>query len=101
MMISTFALTQKLRAYGNLPHVNAQALIVFRLRNRLELDAIIETLSDVYDKKTLMEMYQLATADPYSFWYVNLATSKTSQMFWLRLEQQIVPGTPSSNALIR
>ena len=52
MMISTFILTQKLRLAGSILRVNAQALIVFRLRNRLELDAIIEELSAVYDKKT-------------------------------------------------
>ena len=50
-MISTFVLSQKLRAMGSLLRVNAQALIVFRLRNKLELDAIIEELSAVYDNK--------------------------------------------------
>ena len=50
-MISTFVLSQKLRAMGSLLRVNAQALIVFRLRNKLELDAVIEELSAVYDNK--------------------------------------------------
>ena len=76
MMISTFVLSQKLRAMGSLLRVNSQALIVFRLRNRMELDALLEELSAVYDKKTLMEMYQIATTGPYSFWYINLAASK-------------------------
>ena len=41
---------------GSILRVNAQAMCIFRLRNRLELDAIIEELSAVYDKNTLMEM---------------------------------------------
>lgn len=100
MMISSFILTQKLRLAGSTLRVNAQALVVFRLRNRLELDAIIEELSAVYDKKTLMEMYQLATAEPYSFWYINLAASKVDDMFWLRFEHRMIPTTtPSHNQL--
>ena len=98
-MISTFVLSQKLRAMGSLLRVNAQALIVFRLRNKLELDAIIEELSAVYDKRVLLSMYKLATAEPYSFWYINLAASKIEDMFWLRFEQKMIPSAPSSNAL--
>jgi len=99
-MISTFVLSQKLRAMGSLLRVNAQALIVFRLRNKLELDAIIEELSAVYDKRVLIDMYKIATAEPYSFWYINLAASKVEDMFWLRFEQRMIPSAPSSNALV-
>ena len=98
-MVATYILSQKLRACGSLLRVNSQALIVFRLRNRLELDAIIEELSAVYDKKVLMEMYQLATALPYSFWYINLAASKVEDMFWLRFEQRMIPSGAGPNAL--
>ena len=99
-MISSFILTQKLRLAGSILRVNAQALVVFRLRNRLELDAIIEELSAVHNKKTLMEMYTMATAEPFSFWYINLAASKIEDMFWLRFEQRMVPTTtPSQNVL--
>ena len=97
-MISTFVLSQKLRAMGSLLRVNAQALIVFRLRNKLELDAIIEELSAVYDKKVLLEMYQIATAEPYSFWYINLAATTIDSMFWLRLEQKMIVADVPANA---
>ena len=99
---SCLVLSQKLRAMGSLLKVNAQALIIFKIRNRLELDAIIEELSAIYDKKVLMEMYQIATDQPYSFWYCNLAASKVEDMFWLRFEQRMIPSaptTPSSNAI--
>ena len=86
---------------GSLLRVNAQALIVFRLRNRLELDAIIEELSAVYDRKTLMEMYQIATDEPYSFWYINLAASRVDGMFWKKIEQRMIPAVaPATNALV-
>ena len=71
--------------------VNAQALCVFRLRNRLELDAVLEELSAVYDKATLLEMYEAATKDLYSFWYIYLAARKREDMFFLHFEKRMVP----------
>ena len=62
MMISTFILTQKLRLAGSILRVNAQAMIIFRLRNGLERDAIFEELSGIYDKKTLLESMLLRRA---------------------------------------
>ena len=91
MMISSFILTQKLRLAGSILRVNAQALVIFRLRNGLERDAILEELSGIYDKKTLMEMYTLATAEPYSFMYVNLSASRVEDMFWLKFLQRMIP----------
>ena len=98
LAISTLILTQKMRACGNLLRINLQALVIFRLRNRLELDSIIEELSAVYDKKTLMEMYKMATAEPYSFMYVNLSASRVEDMFWYKFISRMVP-TDSPNAL--
>ena len=68
-------------------------MCVFRLRNRLELDAIIEELSAVYDKNTLMEMYELATRDPHSFWYIHLAAKRREDMFFLRFEKRLIPNS--------
>ena len=93
MQISTFMSVQKLRLAGSILRVNAQALCVFRLRNRLELDAIIEELSAVYDKATLMEMYELATREPYSFWYIHLAAKRREDMFFLRFEKRMIPNS--------
>ena len=73
-------------------------MIIFRLRNGLERDAIFEELSGIYDKKTLLEMYAIATQQPYSFLYVNLAASKVEDMFWLKFEQRMIP-TDTPNAI--
>ena len=91
MMISTFILTQKLRLAGSILRVNAQAMIIFRLRNGLERDAIFEELSGIYDKKTLLEMYALSTREPYSFMYVNFAAQRVENMFWYKFEQRMIP----------
>ena len=42
-------------------------LFVYRLRNASDLEAWIEELSGVYDKKTLHQLYTLATDKPHSF----------------------------------
>ena len=98
MMISTFILTQKLRLAGSILRVSAQAMIIFRLRNGLERDALFEELSGIYDKKTLLEMYAISTQEPYSFMYVNLADQKVENMFWYKFEQRMIP-TDAPNAL--
>ena len=94
--------SQKMRAVGSICRINAQALIVFSQRNKMELDCIIEEVSNYYDKKILLEMYTIATSEPYSFWYINLAASRLDDVFWLRFEQRMIPSTPMtppSNAL--
>ena len=93
MQISTFMSVQKMRLAGSILRVNAQAMCIFRLRNRLELDAILEELSAVYDKNTLMEMYELATREPYSFWYIHLAAKRREDMFFLRFEKRMIPNS--------
>ena len=34
-------------------------------------------------------MYQAATKDPYSFWYILLPAKRKEDMFFLRFEQKI------------
>ena len=89
--ISTIVSTQKLRLVSSTIRVNAQFFLDWRLRNRLELESLIEELSAVYDKKTLMEMYETATEEPFSFWYILLTARKREDMFYLRFEQRMIP----------
>ena len=51
----------------------------------------MEEISAVYPVKTLRKMYDLATADPYSFWYILLTAKRKEDMFFLRFEQKMVP----------
>ena len=89
--ISTICATQKFRALSNIIRVNATALIIFRLRSEAELQAIVEEISAVYGKDTLIALIRHATEQPYSFLYVDLAAKKPDQMFWLRFEKRLVP----------
>ena len=89
--ISTIVATQKFRAISPIIRVNATALVVFRLRSEQELLAIVEEISAVYSKDTIIALIRRATEEPYSFLYVDLAAKRPDQMFWLRFEKRLVP----------
>ena len=74
--ISTIVSTQKFASIHPIIRVNATELFVFRLRNYQDLQLFLEEISALIDKKTLMELYQLATAEAYSFLYVKLNEKK-------------------------
>ena len=88
--ISTIVSTQKLRLLASTIRVNAQFLCVWRLRNRLELQSLLEELSAVHSTKTLQQMYEIATREPYSFWYINLVAKTPEEMFYVRFEQRLL-----------
>ena len=90
MMISTLCSSQKLRLLSSTMRVNAQFMLVWRLRNRLELNSLLEEISAVYPIKTLEEMYQMATEEPFSFWYILFTARKKEDMFFLRFEKKMV-----------
>ena len=95
--------SQKQKAVGSIARINAQALIIFILRSKAELDCIIEAVSNFYPKTTLLDMYELAVNDrPYSFWYINLSASRLEDVFWLRFESKMIAtDAPSQNALVQ
>ena len=64
-------------------------MLVWRLRNKMELSSLLEELSSVYSLRELMEMYELATSEPYSFWYILLTAKRKEDMFFLRFEQRM------------
>ena len=81
--ISTIVSTQKFTALHPIIRVNATELYVFRLRNYRDLEAFVEEVSALIDKKSLMEIYNLATAEAYSFLYVKLTAKKKMIYSWL------------------
>ena len=88
-MISTIVSTQKYRAISNIIRVNATNLYVFRLRNAGDLEAWIEECSAIADKKTLLQLYQMATAEPYSFLLIKLNAKQVQDMFYIRFDQRL------------
>ncbi|CAE7462916.1 unnamed protein product [Symbiodinium natans] len=87
--ISSWVSTQKLRLMSSAVRVNVMFYAVFRLRNQLELDALVEELSAMLSKETLYAMYEEATREPYGFWFVNLRAPK-SEMFWINFERRFL-----------
>lgn len=96
--ISTICATQKFRALSNIIRVNATALIIFRLRSEAELQAIVEEISAVYGKDTLIALIRAATEKPYSFLYCDLAAKRPDEMFWLNFEQRLVPDSDNGES---
>ena len=86
-MISTIVATQKFVAIHPIIRTNATELYVYRLRNQKDLDAFLEELSALYDKKTLLELYQDATEAPFSFLYVKLNAQNRDDMFYMNLSK--------------
>ena len=92
-----------MKAIGSICNINAGAFIIFKQRNKIELECILGEVSNYYDKTTLLEMYEIATKDPFSFLYINLSASKRSDVCWLRFEYGLVPtaAAPASNAILQ
>ena len=59
------------------------------MRNYNDLQTFIEEISALIDKKTLLEIYNLATSEPFSFLYVNLRTKKNNDIFHIRFDKRI------------
>ena len=87
--ISTITTTQQFASIAPIIRVNATELYVYRLRNYKDLETFIEEVSAVADKKTILDIYNLATREPYSFLYVNLRAKDRNQLFHIRFDKRI------------
>ena len=69
--------------------VNATELFIYRLRNYRDLEAILEELGAIADKKVILDIYNLATAEAFSFLYVNLRSKDKNNIFHIRFDKRI------------
>jgi len=88
--ISTIVATQKFTALHPIIRVNASELFVFRLRNYQDLECFINEVSALVDKKSLLEMYNLATAEAYSFLYCKLTSKDKNRIFMIKFHQYLM-----------
>jgi hypothetical protein len=88
--ISTIVSTQKFTAVAQIIRVNATFLCVYRLRNNKDLEAFLDEVSGLLTRKELLEIYNLATTEPYSFLYINLVSPKINDMFYINFNQKII-----------
>lgn len=89
-MISTITATQKFSAIHPIIRVNATELYVYRLRNYRDLETFIEEVSAVADKKTLLDLYHIATDEPFSFLYVKLTSRDKNHMFYKNFDHRLI-----------
>ena len=54
-----------------------------------EVDAFVQEQSALVNKKTVYEIYKIATEEPYSFLFVKLRMSDLNKIFLIRLEKEI------------
>ena len=87
---STITSTQVFNCLHPIIRKNLTQLFVYRLRNYKDLEAVLEELSALADKKVLMQMYQLATAEPHSCWYINLIAKQLNNMFFIQFKQKMI-----------
>ena len=83
--------SQCLNLVGPVIRKNVRCMCVWRLRNYKEIETLCEELSGAYDAKTIMALYQHATAEPFSFLFVRLDAKTRRDMFWLRFESRLSP----------
>ena len=90
--------SQVLNLVGTVIRKNVRCMCVWRLRNHKEVQTLCEELSGIYDSQTVMQLYNHATAEPFSFMFVRLDAKTRRDMFWLRFEARLLPQEESDDA---
>ena len=90
-MISAITSTPVYKQILPIVRKNMTHLFIYRLRNYGDLEAIIEEMSAIYDKKTLLHMYHEAISEPGSFLYINLMQRDKSKMLRERFDRYCIP----------
>jgi hypothetical protein len=87
--VSTWLSVQKLSTIHPTARANFAFILCWALRNKKELwDGLIYELSNVADPKTLLRMYEMATNQKHSFWYVNLR--RLPAEFYVNFDEQML-----------
>jgi hypothetical protein len=74
---------------GTVIRKNVRCMCVWRLRNHKEVQTLCEELSGAYDAQTIMDLYNYATTEPFSFLFVRLDAKTRRDAFWLRFESRL------------
>ena len=87
--ISTIVATQKFNVLSPIIRVNASDLYVFRLRNYGDLQAFLDEVSAIAPKDVILEMYRIATDEPFSILTVKLTSKDKNKIFMVRFDKQL------------
>jgi hypothetical protein len=75
IFISTITASQVYKAISPIIRKNLTDLYIYRIRNLTDMEAWLEELSGLHDKKTLLKLYNIATAPAYGCLYINLTAA--------------------------
>ena len=90
-MISTITSTQVYKQISPIVRKNVTHLFLYRLKNYGDLEAIVEELSAIYGKKTLLQIYHEAVSEHHSALYVNFISKDKRNMFMPRFNHYLNP----------
>lgn len=97
LFISTITATQVYKAISPVIRKNITDLYIFRLRNHADMEAWLEEMSAVYDKKVLLQLYHIATDKPHGFLYIKVNAKDKKDMFYDSLQVKLVPKEVSTD----
>ena len=80
-MINTITSTQVYCQISPIVRKTMTRLFIYKFRNSGDLESIVEETSAIYDKKALLQIYNGAVDEPYSFPYINLMSKDKRKMF--------------------
>jgi len=69
---------------------NITDLYIFRLSNYADMEAWLEEMAAIKDKKTLIELYNTATSKPFGFLYIRCNAKSDDEMFYDSLKTRLV-----------
>jgi hypothetical protein len=95
--ISTITATQVFQAISPIIRKNITDLYIFRLRNYADMEAWLEEMSAIYDKKVLIQLYHMATDKPFGFLYIKVNAKEKKDMFFDSLRNKLVPKNVSDD----
>ncbi len=86
-VIQTICISQKWKLLSPTARVNAHWIVAFKLRNRQDLDGLLQELTAIYPYEVLLQLYEEAVNDqPYSFLFINMKAPK-EKMFSIRFDE--------------
>ena len=86
--ISTICLIQKYISVSPMIRLNVSALMIFKLKNMKDLNALLDETSALINKKKLLEIYERAIEQKYNFLYINLMADNINEMFFINFDKQ-------------
>ena len=90
-MMSTITPTQVYKHISPIVRKNMAHLFIHRLRNHGDSESVVEELSAIYDKTTLLQIYHEAVSEDHSSLCVNLVSKDTRKMLPQRFDIYLVP----------